>query len=147
MPARARMVQGTASSVGKSLIAAALCRIFVRLVESDMVHMAMARFADAPVVLVADIDPDGVFAQVVGTLALLQPEDRARVCGVLINKFRGDKKLLEPGLSMLEQITNVPVLGVILMLSDLDLPDEDSTSLDIRVMKFQRSYRGSLQYQ
>lgn len=113
----------------------------INLAESDMVNMAMARFAEAPVILVADIDPGGVFAQVVGTLALLKPEDRARVKGVLINKFRGDKKLLEPGLVMLEQLTGVPVLGVVPMLNDLDLPDEDSASLERKPPKLRRAYK------
>jgi adenosylcobyric acid synthase len=118
----------------------------INLASSDIVNMAVARMADSPVILVADIDPGGVFAQIVGTLALLSTEDRARVKGIVINKFRGDICLLEPGLKDLEERTGVPVLGVLPMIKNLALPDEDgagwtkpSTSkagvLDIAVIK------------
>ncbi|HWP68305.1 MAG TPA: cobyric acid synthase, partial [Rectinemataceae bacterium] len=101
----------------------------INLASSDIVNMAVARLAGAPVILVADIDPGGVFAQVVGTLALLGEEDRKLVRGIVINKFRGDLSLLEPGLVMLEKLTGIPVLGVVPMLSGLALPDEDGASL------------------
>lgn len=115
----------------------------INLAESDIVNMAMARFADAPVILVADIDPGGVFAQIVGTLALLKPEDRARVKGILINKFRGDKTLLEPGLARLESMTGIPVLGVIPMLKGVDVPDEDGASLERKPAQPRDASRGN----
>jgi adenosylcobyric acid synthase len=97
----------------------------INLASSDIVNMAVARMAGAPVILVADIDPGGVFAQIVGTLSLLSAEDRSRVRGIVINKFRGDISLLEPGLRDLEIRTGLPVLGVLPMLKNLELPDED----------------------
>ncbi|WP_302163272.1 cobyric acid synthase, partial [uncultured Fusobacterium sp.] len=81
--------------------------------------------ADAPVILVADIDRGGVFASVYGTIMLMTPEERARVKGVIINKFRGDVNILKPGLSKLEELTGVPVVGV-MPYSDIDIEDEDS---------------------
>ena len=101
----------------------------INLASSDIVNMAVARHLGSPVILVADIDPGGVFAQVVGTLALLSDEDRALVRGIVINKFRGDISLLEPGLGMLEKLTGLPVLGVVPMLRGLALPDEDGASI------------------
>ncbi len=85
----------------------------INLRENDLVNMGMAEIADCDVLLVADIDKGGVFASIYGTIMLLEPEERARIKGVLINKFRGDVKLLEPGLRMIEERTGVPVLGVI----------------------------------
>ena len=81
--------------------------------------------ADAPVLLVGDIDRGGVFAQLYGTVALLEPEERARVKGLVINKFRGDKSLLESGLRQLYQLVSIPVTGVIPWV-DVDIEDEDS---------------------
>ncbi|HWR12973.1 MAG TPA: cobyric acid synthase [Rectinemataceae bacterium] len=104
----------------------------INLASSDIVNMAVARHLGSPVILVADIDPGGVFAQVVGTLALLSDEDRALVRGIVINKFRGDISLLEPGLGMLERLTGLPVLGVVPMLTGLALPDEDGASIRVR---------------
>ncbi|TXT45467.1 MAG: adenosylcobyric acid synthase [Spirochaetes bacterium] len=101
----------------------------INLQATDMANMAVARLARAPVILVADIDPGGVFAQVVGTIALLPLEDRNRVKGIVINKFRGDMDLLKPGLEELEELTGVPVLGVIPMLPRLGLPDEDGATI------------------
>jgi len=89
--------------------------------------MGMAKMAKAPVLLIADIDRGGVFASVYGTIMLLEEEEKKRVCGVIINKFRGDVKILEPGLKMLEEKTGVPVIGVLPML-DVDIEDEDSLS-------------------
>ncbi len=97
----------------------------INLRDGDIVNMAMAEAADAPVLLVGDIDPGGVFASLLGTMMLLTDEERARVKGVIINKFRGDIKLLEPGIAMLEERIRVPVLGVIPWM-DVELEDEDS---------------------
>lgn len=97
----------------------------INLKQEDIVNMGLAKLVDAPVLLVADIDPGGVFASLYGTVALLEPEERARVKGLIINKFRGDVTILEPGLRMLEELTDIPVVGVIPYM-DLDLDDEDS---------------------
>ncbi len=99
----------------------------INLREGDIVNMSMAKAADAPVLLVGDIDLGGVFASLLGTVMLLTPEERARVKGVLINKFRGDVKILEPGLRMLEDRIGVPVLGVVPWM-DVELEDEDSVT-------------------
>ncbi len=101
----------------------------INLRHRDIVNWEIAELADAPVLLVADIDKGGVFASIVGTIELLAPEQRRRVKGVLINKFRGDQKLLEPGLRFLEQRTGIPVLGVIPWQQSLGLPQEDAASL------------------
>lgn len=101
----------------------------INLAASDIVNMAVARHLGSPVILVADIDPGGVFAQVVGTLVLLSEEDRTLVRGIVINKFRGDISLLEPGIRMLEDLTGIPVLGVVPMLKGLALPDEDGATI------------------
>ncbi|WP_310732559.1 cobyric acid synthase [Paenibacillus sp. 1011MAR3C5] len=102
----------------------------INLKDRDIVNMNMAAWADAPVVLVADIDRGGVFASIVGTLELLEPHERDRVCGFVINKFRGDVALLKPGLDWLEERTGKPVLGVLPYLPGLELEDEDSLSLN-----------------
>jgi len=105
----------------------------INLKDRDIVNMRAAAWADAPVILVADIDRGGMFASIVGTLELLEPHERDRVCGFIVNKFRGDVSLLTPGLDWLEERTGKPVLGVIPFLPDLGLEDEDSLSLDSRV--------------
>lgn len=109
----------------------------INLRESDLVNMGMAKMSDSPVVLIGDIDRGGVFASVAGTLLLLTEEEKKRVKGVIINKFRGDIKILEPGIKMLEDITKVPVLGVI-PYSDLQIEDEDSLADRFRIKKEQK---------
>jgi adenosylcobyric acid synthase len=100
----------------------------VNLREGDLVNMAAAELADAPVLLAGDIDVGGVFAQLVGTLHLLLPAERERVKGFLINKFRGDPALLRPGLDFLERETSRPVLGVVPRFRGIRLPEEDALS-------------------
>ena len=99
----------------------------INLKEGDIVNMGLAAMVDAPVLLAGDIDRGGVFAQLYGTAALLVPEERARIKGLIINKFRGDKALLEPGIRQIEDLCRIPVLGVVPYL-DVDLEDEDSLS-------------------
>lgn len=105
----------------------------VNLKDRDIVNMRLAGWADAPVLLVADIDRGGVFASIVGTLEILEPHERDRVKGFIINKFRGDVSLLQPGLDWLEHKTGKPVLGVVPYLPNLGLEDEDSASLDAKL--------------
>ncbi len=81
----------------------------INLKQEDIVNMGLAKLVDAPVLLVGDIDRGGVFAQLYGTVALLEPDERARIRGTIVNKFRGDKKILEPGLKTLEELCGVPV--------------------------------------
>ena len=100
------------------------------LMRRDLANMRVARMARAPVLLVGDIDRGGVFASLVGTMALLPPADRPRVRGFVINKFRGDTRLLAPALRDVTRRTRVPVVGVVPFLPDLDLPEEDSVALD-----------------
>lgn len=102
----------------------------INLKDRDIVNMRMAAWADAPVILVADIDRGGVFASIVGTIELLEPEERDRIRGVIINKFRGDVSLLRPGLDWLEERTGKPVIGVLPWLPGLELEAEDSLSLE-----------------
>src|SRR5579862_5347689 len=96
----------------------------------DIVNMALARHARAPVLLVGDIDRGGIFAQLLGTLWLLVPEERSLVRGMVVNKFRGDLALFADGVRILEERGGVPVLGVIPYLHALDVPEEDSVALD-----------------
>ena len=102
----------------------------VNLKQNDIVNMAMADYADAAVVLVADIDRGGVFASIVGTVELLEEHERRRLRGVIINKFRGDAALLRDGLEFIKNRTGIPVLGVVPMLRDLYVPGEDSVALE-----------------
>lgn len=99
----------------------------INLKRDDIVNMGLARRVDAPVLLVGDIDRGGVFAQLYGTVALLEEDERARIKGVVVNKFRGDRAILEPGLKILEDLCGVPVAGVVPYLR-VDIDDEDSLS-------------------
>lgn len=99
----------------------------INLKQDDIVNMGMAAMAKAPVLLCGDIDRGGVFASLAGTMLLLDPAERAMVKGTVINKFRGDKTILQPGLTQIERITGVPVLGVVPYLQ-VDIDDEDSLS-------------------
>ena len=99
----------------------------INLKREDFVNMGLARLVDAPVLLVGDIDRGGVFAQLYGTVALLEEDERARIKGIVVNKFRGDRAILEPGLETLERLCGVPVAGVVPYLH-VDVDDEDSLS-------------------
>jgi len=99
----------------------------INLKKGDIVNMSMAKAADAPVILIGDINPGGVFASLYGTVRLLDEDEQARIRGIVINKFRGDVKILEPGLDMIERLLNIPVLGVIPWM-DIDMEDEDSVT-------------------
>jgi adenosylcobyric acid synthase len=102
----------------------------INLRRSDIVNMRMAHAADAACLLVGDIDRGGVFASILGTLQLLSPRDRQRIRGFVINKFRGDLRLLQPGITTIERKIRRPCLGVLPYVDDLQLDDEDSVSLD-----------------
>ena len=120
----------------------------INLKQEDIVNMGLARLVDAPVLLVGDIDRGGVFAQLYGTVALLEEDERARIKGTIVNKFRGDRSILEPGIQILEQLCGVPVVGVI-PYTHVDIDDEDSLTerfartterklLDIAVIRLPR---------
>jgi adenosylcobyric acid synthase len=104
----------------------------INLRDGDLTNLGLARDAGLPVLVVADIDRGGVFASLLGTLALLDPDDQAHVAGFLINKFRGDEGILAPGLSDLEERTGRPTLGVLPHVEDLWMDAEDSLALDAR---------------
>ena len=99
----------------------------INLKSTDIVNMGMAKMVNAPVLLVGDIDRGGVFAQLYGTVALLEDDERAMVKATVINKFRGDVKILEPGLDMLYDLVKVPCAGVV-PYTHVDIDDEDSLS-------------------
>lgn len=105
----------------------------INLRATDIANMGLARAASLPVLVVGDINPGGVFAGLFGTLALLSPEDQALVCGFVVNKFRGDVRLLQPGLEMLQRLTGRPTLGVLPWTEGLELDVEDSLGLSAPV--------------
>ena len=100
----------------------------INLKATDIVNMGLAELVDAPVLLVGDIDRGGVFAQLYGTIALLEPQEQQRIKGTIVNKFRGDRAILQPGIDILEKICGVPVAGVI-PYTHVDIDDEDSLSM------------------
>ncbi len=102
----------------------------VNLARQDFANFRMAQYADAPVVLVADIDRGGVFAQIVGTLAVIAERDRNRVKGLIVNRFRGDRQLFEQGIRYLKEKSGIPVLGLIPYYSHIRIDSEDGLSLD-----------------
>lgn len=104
----------------------------LNLRDRDIVNMRMAQAAGAATFLVADIDRGGVFGSVYGTIALLKPEERALMKGVIINKFRGDITLFEEGKRILEQLTGIPVVGIIPYFHDIQIEEEDSVSLAMK---------------
>ena len=103
----------------------------INLKATEIVNMRVARYANAPVLLCGDIDRGGVFAHLVGTLELLEPEERQTIKGFIINKFRGDVNLLTGGLTWLEERTGIPVVGVVHHFRDIHIPEEDSVALDL----------------
>ena len=120
----------------------------INLKQEDIVNMGLAKLVDAPVLLVGDIDRGGVFAQLYGTVALLEEDEQKRIKGTVVNKFRGDRSILEPGIRILEEICGVPVAGVI-PYTHVDIDDEDSLTerfartterklLDIAVIRLPR---------
>lgn len=109
----------------------------LNLRDTDLVNMPMARYADARVILVADIDRGGVFASAYGSIMLQDEEDRKRIKGIIVNKFRGDMRLFEDGRRMLEDVCDVPVLGVIPFMKDIHIEEEDSVDLKIKNEKIE----------
>lgn len=101
----------------------------INMYDKDLANMLMARITDADVILVADIDQGGVFASIVGTYYLIPEEDRKRIKAVIINKFRGNADVLKPGIEKIEELTGIPVIGIMPFDETLNLPEEDSASL------------------
>jgi adenosylcobyric acid synthase len=110
----------------------------INLRESDLANLPMAIHAGADVILVADIDRGGVFAGVYGSIMLLNDEERRHIKGILINKFRGDIRLFEPGVNMLEELCGVPVVGIVPYYKDIHIEEEDSVALQTKQMQAAR---------
>jgi adenosylcobyric acid synthase len=130
LPRVAESLQGLRRDFELVLIEGAGSPAEINLRESDIVNMRIARMGEAPVLLVGDIDRGGVFAALLGTLDLLEPLDRRRVRGLVVNRFRGDRAVLAPGLVELSARGGVPVLGVVPYLEPGLVPSEDSLDLD-----------------
>lgn len=111
----------------------------LNLKENDIVNMAMAVYAKAPVLLVGDIDRGGIFPQLLGTLWLLPEDEQKLITGFIVNKFRGDMALFTDGIDILEEKGNVPVIGVIPWINDLGIPEEDAVALDTPLMTQNKS--------
>ena len=109
----------------------------INLKDNDIVNMGLAEYLDAPVLLVGDIDRGGVFAQLYGTVKLLDPKEQARIKGLIINKFRGDVTLLDSGIRQIEELTGIPVAGVV-PYTHLLLDDEDSLAPELTVRTHQK---------
>ncbi|MCR5295279.1 MAG: cobyric acid synthase [Lachnospiraceae bacterium] len=109
----------------------------INLKSDDIVNMGLAKMVNAPVLLVGDIDRGGVFAQIYGTVELLEPEERRRIVGTVINKFRGDADILQTGLAMLEEKTGIPVIGVI-PYSKAKIDEEDSLAPELNETRVQK---------
>lgn len=109
----------------------------LNLKRGDIVNMAVARYANAPVLLIGDIDRGGIFAQLLGTFWLLEPDERDLLRGFIVNKFRGDLSLFRDGIQILEERGMIPVLGVIPYLRGLSLPDEDAVSVEVASLSTQ----------
>ncbi len=107
----------------------------INLRDSDLVNISMARHADADVILVADIDRGGVFASAYGSIMLQSEDDRRRIKGIIVNKFRGDMRLFESGRRMMEEICGVPVIGVVPYAGDIHIEEEDSVALGLKATK------------
>ena len=101
----------------------------INLKHNDIANLRVAAMASCPVILVADIDRGGVFAQIVGTIDLLEPSEKAMIRGIIINRFRGDEAILRPGLNFIVERTGIPIIGVLPWLANLNLPAEDSMAL------------------
>ena len=110
----------------------------INLRDSDLVNLPMALYAGADVILVADIDRGGVFASVYGSVMLLRPNERERIKGILINKFRGDIRLFESGVKMIEELCGIPVVGVVPYYKDIYIEEEDSVALAAKSMQAER---------
>jgi adenosylcobyric acid synthase len=117
----------------------------INLKHGDIVNMGLAKLTESPVLLVGDIDCGGVFAQIVGTLILLEDDERARVKATVVNKFRGDPEILRPGLKMLEEKSGKPVAGVLPYL-DVDIDEEDSLIRGGSSKPNTSEQRGSVEY-
>jgi adenosylcobyric acid synthase len=140
-PAVLESYQKLASQFEVMLLEGAGSPAEINLRDHDIVNMRMAKAANAACLLVGDIDRGGVFASIVGTWELLEPDERQLFKGFLINKFRGDQSLLQPGIEMIQRRIGLPCVGVVSYLHDLGLEEEDSVSLENR-LTVQRIWRG-----
>ncbi len=129
-PAVTKSYDRLAAGYGVIVLEGAGSPVEMNLKDNDIVNLAMAQYADAGCVLVADIDRGGVFASIIGTMELLTPGEQDRMIGFIINKFRGDPGLMRDGCEFIREKTGKPVLGIVPMVRDLYIPGEDSVALD-----------------